>query len=136
LPGAAKAKTKAGAVAFGRHYVELINYAQATGRLDQIQGVEEAACGSCADAESYLRDLYSGGGSIRGGELRVTSIDAVRNPATHGWLVEIGVKFGPQLVDNPAPKPDQHPKGGQVPLNVQAAWRGNGWKVLEWTRGT
>ena len=31
LPEAAMANTKAGAVAFARHYIELINYAQATG---------------------------------------------------------------------------------------------------------
>ena len=135
LPAAAKARSLAGARAFARHYISLINYAQATGRVDSLSAVEAAGCKSCASSERYLSDLYAGGGTITGGDFKITGITTVPNPATEGWLVEIGVEFGPQLVDHPAPKTDEHPKGGRLPLNVQVAWQDDGWRVLEWTRG-
>lgn len=135
LPAAARLKTKAGAIAFARHYVDLINFAQATGRLDGLRAVEEASCKSCAKAESYLRDLYGHGGALHGGAFKVRSASALMNPATRGWLVEVGVLFGPQRVDHPSPTPDETPQGGRLPINVQVAWRSKGWRVLEWTRG-
>jgi hypothetical protein len=135
LPEAAKAKTKDSAIAFARHYVSLINYAQSTGRVDALKAVEDPGCRSCARADAYLADLYQRGGAIRGGEFRIQGASALRNPATQGWLVELGVRFGAQTIDHPSPTPDEHPDGGRLPLNVQVAWRVSGWRVLEWTRG-
>jgi hypothetical protein len=135
MPAAAKEKTKAGAIAFARHYIDLINFAQSTGDLRALQAVEGRTCKSCAQAESYLERLYGSGGTIRGGDFEVLSASALKNPSTHGWLVELGVRFGPQVVDHPSPKPDEHPKGGRLPLNIQVAHRSSDWSVLEWTRG-
>ena len=135
MPASAKNQSKAGAIAFARHYVELINFAQATGHLDELRAVEDSACQSCEKAEAYVADLYQSGGSIRGGAFKIKGISTVKNPATGGWLVELGVEFGPQVVDHPTPQEDEHPKGGRLPLNVQVAWRQGEWRVLEWTRG-
>jgi len=41
LPDAAKANTKAGAIAFVKYYVELVNHAQATGDVGKLQSVED-----------------------------------------------------------------------------------------------
>ncbi len=48
MPAAAKNQSKAGAIAFARHYVDVINYAQSTGDLEALQAVEDKACKSCA----------------------------------------------------------------------------------------
>jgi hypothetical protein len=135
MPDAAKEKSRAGAITFARHYVKLINFAQSTGRLDELKAVENTGCKSCAQADGYLADLYDSGGSIRGGAFTINTVSSLKNPATGGWLVELGVEFGPQVVDYPSPKPDEHPKGGRLPLNVQVAWLEGEWRVLEWTRG-
>lgn len=135
MPAAAKEKSKAGAIAFARHYVDLINFAQSTGHVAELRAVEDAGCKSCQRADAYLEGLYKSGGSIRGGEFKIKSVSSVKNPETRGWLVELGVEFGPQVVDHPEPEKDEHPKGGQLPLNVQVAEHENGWRVLQWTRG-
>jgi hypothetical protein len=135
MPEAAKAKTKAGAIAFARHYVDLINHAQATGDASALLAVEDTTCGSCERGRKYVDRVYGGGGTIQGGALVIDTALAFRNPATSGWTVTLGVRFGPQRIDWPEPKSDEQLKGGRLPLNVQLVFHNSQWKVAEWTRG-
>ncbi len=107
----------------------LINFAQSTGDLQALRAVEDKACKSCAQAESYLAELYGSGGSIRGWRTsKSLSASALKNPSNR-WLVSLGVRFGPQVVDHPTPKADEHPKGGRLPAQHSGGVR------LEWMEG-
>ena len=48
MPQAAKENTKAGAIAFARHLVVLVNYSQSTGDVSSLAAVAGEACESCA----------------------------------------------------------------------------------------
>jgi hypothetical protein len=135
MPAAAKAKTKAGAIAFARHYIELINHAQATGDVAPLTGVEKNGCASCGRANGVIQSLYRQGGSIRGGAFEIDAVDALKLPARDAYLVEVALHFGPQHIDWPDPKQDQDLAGGRGPMNVNVVWDGSAWRVERWTRG-
>ena len=135
MPAKARKNSRAGAIAFARHYVALINHAQAIGDTAPLAAVEDAACESCRNGREFVRRVYASGGRISGGELRVSDALAIPDSTTGGWTVAVGVRFGPQQVDWGGEKPDQDLGGGQLPLNLQVDFRDNHWKVLQWTRG-
>jgi len=135
MPAAAKKKTKAAAVAFARHYVRLINHAQATGDTQPLASVETTDCSTCVRNRKAIEDFYASDATVEGGDWVIRSISTIANPATGGWLVALGVRFGPQTVDRPGTRKDQTLKGGRLPVNLQLVWRGGSWNVDESTRG-
>lgn len=71
LPAAARAPTRAGAEAFVRYYIDLLNYAGATGDTDAFEAAAKG-CDSCANLAQNFRDTYENGGYYK----------------TRGWRVE------------------------------------------------
>ena len=128
-------KTKAGAIAFGRHYAELVNHAQSTGNTNVLSAIETSDSETCKKSHASVERIYNAGGSIRGGDWSVEQIFATPNPATKGWLVSAIVSFGPQTIVWPSPKKSERLTGGKLPINLQLKWAGSAWKVAECTRG-
>lgn len=137
LPEAATQNTKAGAIAFVKHYIELINYAQATGDTAALAAVDSKACKSCANARNHLDQIYAAGGHITGGEFSVAVYQAVQNAAFGDWAVFVGLHFAPETVVQPTRTPPyEHYKGGQGPATFFPEFRSTGWAVAEWNRGS
>jgi hypothetical protein len=134
MPEAAKANTKAGAVAFVRYYVELINYAQRTGVIDELAKIEDAACASCTKVRETLTDIYGSGGHIQGGDWTAKVQSAAPRPDLHAWSVFADVRYGPQVVSRSGEKTPL--KGGQSPMTFVVRQMKTGWTVLRWSRGS
>lgn len=133
LPPAATAHTKAGAIAFVRHYIDLINYTQATGDTKPIHALEKPSCTSCASVRSHIAKTYSGGGWIRGGTLRITGLSALPGAARGGYNVDVAVTATPQTVRS-ADGSTSSNSGGSNILTVFLRPTTDGWDVTEWTR--
>jgi hypothetical protein len=135
MPAAASENTKAGAIAFVRYYIELINHAQATGDVAALAAVEEPGCKSCTQGREYIQGIYSAGGHIENGQLRVRVLSVLRNAAINGWTVDARLSFGPQTVIKPSATPTaQQLQGGSVPITVLISKQTDRWSVTEWTR--
>jgi hypothetical protein len=67
MPKAAKAKTRAGAEAFVRHYVQLVNYAGANGDTGPLRDASLDTCVKCMALADGIDKVYSSGGRIIGG---------------------------------------------------------------------
>lgn len=67
LPAAAKSKTKAGAIAFARHFIELVNYASAAGQTKELRANFNSLCTKCTAFADTIDQTYSDGGRIEGG---------------------------------------------------------------------
>jgi hypothetical protein len=135
MPDAAKANTKAGATAFVRHYIDLINYAQQSGDVRALAAVEAPACGSCKSGRSYITDVYNAGGHIDGGDLSVKIYSALRNASIAGWTIDATLSYGPQTIIRPSATPTaEHLDGGGVPITVLVANRTGQWLISDWTR--
>lgn len=137
MPEEAKADSKAGAIAFVKYYVELINHAQATGTVDQLLAAESVDCKSCASGRKYIANVYDSGGHIEGGELAVTILSSLRNVSLKGWTIDAQLTFGPQTVVRPTASPsNEQLDGGETPVTFLVSRRSAGWTVSEWTRAS
>jgi hypothetical protein len=135
MPAAAKKRTKAGSIAFVRHYVMLINVAQSSGNTTPLAAAESPECRSCKSVRRDIQRLYSSGGSIEGGAWRVEQVLGSDPAEGAGRVVSLVVSFGPQVVRRPKPASPQRLKGGTLPLTVELDPVSNGWHVKQWTRG-
>jgi hypothetical protein len=135
MPAPAGANTKVGAIAFVRHYVDLINYAQATGDLTELSSVEAKECESCTSGRKYLDVVYNNGGHIEGGDLTIDVGNALRNESIVGWTVDGTLTYGPQVVVRPSSTPStENLSGGGVPITVLVSYQSERWVIFEWTR--
>jgi Family of unknown function (DUF6318) len=134
LPDEAKANTKAGAIAFVRYYIALINHAQATGDVDALAAVEDPGCRSCISARQTLGDIYQSGGHIEGGALDASIGGASPRPDLKGWTVIVTARFGPQ--DVVRSDGATHLKGGRSLITFVVRHSEESWTVLQWSRGS
>jgi hypothetical protein len=133
MPDAAKANTKAGAIAFVRHYVDLVNYAQQTGDVSTLASVESDACESCAKVRRSIAEIYTAGGAIQGGTWHPHFKVALHN-GDGSWLVTGYIKFEAEEVrSNKTAEPQPQP-GGSAVTHLTVKNSDDAWKVLAWSR--
>lgn len=135
VPETASENTRSGAIAFVRHYVDLINFAQSTGEVAAMQRVESRGCESCQSVENDLNDLYSSGGSLAGGAWRIDRVLDVTRTTSVNRVVGMVVKFGPQVIRRPRPDASERLQGGTLPLTIKLRFDEGSWEVDQWTRG-
>lgn len=136
LPTAATKHTKAGALAFAKHYIALINYAQATGDTDEMRNAGGRRCRSCRQLRQTVETIYSSGGTIDGGAWRVRKVlGVIPNADTDGFNVEAVIRFGPQVIRRGGGKVQQL-KGGTGAITVFVSPQKRGWEVDECTRAS
>jgi hypothetical protein len=136
-PAEASANTKAGAIAFVKYYVELINHAQATGDTAALAAAEDPRCGACASGRKYLTSVYTRGGRIRGGTFESRVVQAIPRAAHGDWLIAAVLKSAPEVVSQPwSNPPTRRLKGGSslanfFPSFATGRWVINAWKVTQ-----
>lgn len=132
MPEEAKADTKAGAVAFVKYYLELVNHAQATGNIDALSAVEESGCKSCDQGREYIARIYGAGGHIDGGKWTARRVSAI--PSGENWAVTVSGSFEPSdAYASPGAQP-VHADGGPTLTNF-VVWHTDTWKVRKWFSG-
>lgn len=134
MPEAAKADTKAGAIAFVRHYVALINHAQATGDVDVLSAVESATCMSCQRVRDTITNIYGSAGRIQGGDWNAQIRSAETRPDLEAWSVFADVWYGPQTVVRSTGT--SHLNGGKGPMTFVVRSVEGEWIVIRWSRGS
>ena len=134
LPRAARQHTKAGAIAFVRHYIDLINYAQASGDVAVVSSASVAGCSSCNSTNRYLHRLHASGGQLVGGRTAIREVLDALSPTLYGdYVIDLAITIKPSVEI----KGDGHRhryKGGRNVLSVFPKWTHGKWKVAQWTR--
>lgn len=82
LPAEATERTEAGAEAFARHYIELMNYAQASGEDAVLVDNSSIDCAVCSGYIVATREGYEDGGHIEGGTFTIAEL--ATRPADYG----------------------------------------------------
>ena len=134
MPEAAKANTKAGAIAFVRHYIEVFNFAQTTGSATDLSGLSSQRCDECTAAIDALEHIYGSGGHIEGGALTPRAIAAEHNRAEDMWVVLAQIDSGPQSVASSATSSPMNLPGGRRSMSFSVIQEHGGWKVRAWSR--
>jgi len=134
LPEAARANTKAGAIAFVKYYIGLFNRAQTSGHPEEMASFSAHACDECNDVVAALAKIYGSGGHIDGGDLRAHAATADYNGAEDVWLVLIQIESGPQSVTTAAGATATSLPGGRRSMRFSVKRSGDAWKVAAWSR--
>lgn len=106
-PATAEGLTLAAAETFVRYYVDLLNYASATGDIQPVLSASESGCRHCKDYTNYVKQVNAANGGLSGDYLeRVKDVpDLFRGESGRlgGYaLVTIGVYTSK---DSPSAKP-------------------------------
>lgn len=133
MPEEAKADSKAGAIAFVQHYVELLNYAQGTGDTVPLIALSGSGCRSCTRVRDAIDEIYDSGGRITGGNLELKIDLAFAKPDMNGWSIYGVVRFAPSTVYEKE-LPPQKLKGGSGPVTYYVRLAKNGPQMIRWTR--
>lgn len=105
LPAAAKAPTRAGAEAFVRYYIKLLNYASQTGGTQGLTGTADECIG-CRKYEHLFSRTYENGGSFVGNLWRPFGFTVARGPDGFFVLTQVKAeagKFTPNAGARPRP---------------------------------
>lgn len=133
MPAAAKAKTDQSVEVFARHYVDIINFATATGNRSDLDALAEETCASCRRISSRLEQIYTAGGSITSEGWRVTAADVVPDQPLQRKYIDMSIVQSRQtLVEEVGASPKTFP-GGKQALTMLLARRGDSWVVTRMT---
>lgn len=95
FPAAAKPEDKAGANAFVRHWVAVLNYAGRTGKAELLRELSTPDCVRCAALSDGIDRIYKAGGRISGGGWRVLSMTQY-GPTQNRYFVDATIQSSPQ----------------------------------------
>jgi hypothetical protein len=71
MPAQASEDSPEGAAAFVKHYVDVFNYAAATGDVDELSDLSSPDCEGCQKYIDLYRDTYEAGGYFKGGDWKI-----------------------------------------------------------------
>ncbi len=133
MPDEANRKTKAGAAAFVRHYIELLNHLEATGDEGPLLAVSSPDCRSCSSVIEAANKIYDAGGHVEGGRWSVDEVTPSR-PAVATWTVRIKGRIAPSKVVTGSTDTERSGTGGPASAEFVLTFDG-GWKVAQWQTG-
>jgi hypothetical protein len=134
LPAAARENTKAGAVAFARFYVKILNFAVESGRVDVFRAATLRTCVSCRNIAEVLSEVYAHGGYVRGGDLTVKQYSVLPASRPQEWTLGLEVTAERQIIRSTKHAPPRSLKGGEYSLTLDVRRVGNLWRIARMER--
>lgn len=134
LPAEAEGTSPAAAKAFARYYIELVNYAAATGDTQPARQVSSARCQSCNGILGKVDEIYSSGGRLTGEGWRVRNMKYQPFQPEDRPVLSVGIRISPQvMVSRAGASPTEFP-GGRNQLDIRLAHTQEGWTVTDFER--
>lgn len=130
LPPEAQGDDAAAAEAFVRHFWEMVNFAQATGRTQTLEDLAATNCAACSGGSERIRKAYDAGGRMEGGALALVAVESKAYQAgdRNGFLVTVEAEVEPQKITVPGAEPETYP-GGPARIRLVVERAGPGWRV-------
>lgn len=132
LPAAAQANTKAGAIAFVKHYVGVQNSASSSGKTDELKSLTLGSCEECAAIAQLIDRIHASAGRIEGEGWHVLSAApaSVNNPADDMTYIDVGLRVSQQtILESPGATPSTFAGNPRRPMTFALVRSDNGWKV-------
>ncbi len=126
LPRGARKHSLAGAEAFVRHYIDLLNYAAATGDISRLRRAG-TDCEGCRRYERLYRTTYRNGGYIKSNGWRVTHAVAYDQGETS--IVLVTVRAPRMRFQKSAESEKRIGKGGTYKLKFELSRADRTWVV-------
>ena len=132
LPATATENSDAGALAFIEHWVDLLNYAGATGDTEALAALSHDRCEGCQSLVKLIDDTYSGGGRIEGGSWSIGPLRTLPGAfgADRGGFAE--AEAAEQRIVRGDGEMTGYP-GGPFHLYAYVSWTKSAW-TMRWLR--
>jgi hypothetical protein len=132
MPAAAGQRSDAGAEAFVRYFIEVLNFAQRTGNTGTLDQISTPNCSACAGYITAIDTAYGGGGRVEGGQIQVGRLRELPKDYGADWGAYGQGRATPQVIFSGDGSKKSY-VGGQFPLYVYPKWDGRGW-AMQWMR--
>lgn len=114
MPAKAEEKSRAGAKAFVRYYIRLVNHAMATGGTEQLRHHRSPSCSTCDAIIARIDQVYAEGGRLSGEGWKLAHLQVVDAQSSRKLLVAASIAITPQTL---------HPSDGTPSTSAKS--RGN-----------
>lgn len=121
-------RSKAGAVAFVEHWVEVFNEAGATGETEGLEAVSGPDCTSCSQLIDQITRMYSSGTRVESAGWQVLVTEAVASQQKAPFDIAVRIKRPPQRVID-ADGNLMKFSGSTQTYGVVVAWNGDSWQL-------
>lgn len=132
LPAAAKAPTRAGAEAFVRYYIKVVNYAGVTGDVHALKN-SASTCRSCKSLAGAFRKTYAAGGHYRTDGWRIESQFTAPDP-TGDWVSLLEVRQSKTTWVKAANAEPKRFPAKKLKLRFEVKRVGGVWRIAEFTQ--
>lgn len=134
LPEAATANTKAGAIAFVQHYVEVQNYASSSGDTQPLKTLATKECDSCRGITSVIDRVYRAQGRIEGDGWEIIEASNAQISAGPADLhfVDVKLNVSPQVIyASPTASPSNFVGNPSRLMTFGLSRTADGWRVSQ-----
>ncbi len=129
LPAAAKKHTRAGAEAYVRYYVDVLNYAQVADDLEAMATVTSRECVECQTVLRSLQENHKTGAKTEGGKWTVIAFSNAHPHSGGEYSFVTTINQTPEIVTAPNGH-TEHYTGGKVSYTFDTAWSEvRGWRI-------
>jgi hypothetical protein len=132
LPASAQENNGAGAEAFVRYFIELLNYAQKTGDTARLQRVSTPRCAACEGYADEINRTYAAGGHVDGGVLTIGNLRELPRDYGADWGAYGRGRATPQTIFRGNGTKASF-DGGPFDLYAYARWVDDRW-AMQWMR--
>lgn len=129
MPAQASEDSPEGASAFVAHYVDVFNYAAATGDVDELSRLSSPDCDGCQRYIDLYRDTYAAGGYFKGGDWKIGELKvSSENEATY-LTTSVLVDRGTYRDDRKSP--EQEDPGERTTVSFAAKSVNGSWNLSQ-----
>jgi hypothetical protein len=126
-------RSKPGAVAFARHWVETLNAAQASGDVQALRTSSSNKCVTCRDLAAQLEDLYASGGRVETEGWEILLVGPPQGSISQSAEVTLRVSRAPQRVFDGQGPPEKF-EGDRTTFAAGLVWQNGQWLMDELVR--
>jgi hypothetical protein len=131
MPTEATRDSDAGAEAFVRYWIEMVNFAQRTGQTNGLRKLNDVRCAGCRGMVEAIDSAYRSGGHIVGGALSAGRLRELPLDFGAEWAAFANAKTAPQTVVRQDGTEEKH-NGAPFDLYTYVDWN-DGWS-MRWLR--
>lgn len=133
MPAQASEDSPEGAAAFVKHYVDVFNYAAATGDVTELSRLSAPTCTGCQKYIDLYRDTYAAGGYFKGGDWKIGDLKIrTTGPETY---VTTTAATEPGPYRESAESPEYLSSGTDNTVSFALRPRTNLWRVTQFGLG-
>ena len=128
-------RTKAGAVAFVRHWVKVFNEAGASGDTRELREISAPGCTSCTQFSRLIDKWNADGVTLQSDGWRVLVLQGVDSQPGEPYDIAVRVRRTPQVVTQADGGKTAYP-GSTETYGTVVSWNDGGWELQKFNQIT